>query len=122
MLQNKQVAYGLIAAGLVVALLSVLIDPLRGHHIFMADMQVLALVAGIVAMGVGAYLLLKQNLIALSLLELGLQAVWVAVVVDPLRGHDVYLGTEQIILLVAGVIAALVGAYLGFVRRQPVAA
>lgn len=56
MLDNKQLAYGLLAVGVLVALLSVLIDPLRGHDIYLATIQIIALIAGLVVAAAGAYL------------------------------------------------------------------
>ncbi len=56
MLANKQFAYGVLAAGILLALLSVLIDPLRGHDIYMATSQIIALIVGLVVALAGAYL------------------------------------------------------------------
>ncbi|MCD4684565.1 MAG: hypothetical protein K8S97_01335 [Anaerolineae bacterium] len=56
MLDNKQFAYGLLAVGVLVVLLSVLIDPLRGHDIYMAASQIIGLIAGLVLAAAGAYL------------------------------------------------------------------
>lgn len=56
MLEDKRVAYGLIAAGIVLVLLSVLIDPIRGEDIYMATSQIIVLIVGVVVALVGAYL------------------------------------------------------------------
>ncbi len=56
MLDNKQLAYGVLAVGVLVALLSVLIDPLRGEDVYMATSQIIALIAGLVLAAAGAYL------------------------------------------------------------------
>lgn len=56
LLADKRVAYLLLAGGIVLALLSVLIDPLRGYKIHMATIQIIALVVGLVVAAAGAYL------------------------------------------------------------------
>ena len=55
-LSDKRFAYALLAGGIVLALLSVLIDPIRGEDIYMATIQIVVLVIGIVVALVGAYL------------------------------------------------------------------
>ncbi len=56
MLEDKRVLYGLILVGLLGALLSVLIDPIRGYDIHMALIQIIGLIVGIVLFGAGIYL------------------------------------------------------------------
>lgn len=56
MLDDKRIAYGVLAVGVLAALLSVLIDPLRGHDIYMATSQIIVLIVGLVLVGAGAYL------------------------------------------------------------------
>jgi ABC-type transport system involved in multi-copper enzyme maturation permease subunit len=56
MLANKQIAYALLIIGIVLAVLSVLIDPIRGHSIYMATSQIIVLIVGIVVALAGAYL------------------------------------------------------------------
>lgn len=56
LLADKRVAYVLLIGGIVLALLSVLIDPLRGEDIYMATVQIIALIVGVVAAAAGAYL------------------------------------------------------------------
>ena len=56
MLANKQLAYGILVVGILLALASVLIDPLRGYDIYLATTQIIALVIGIVIALAGAYL------------------------------------------------------------------
>ncbi len=55
-LKNKNVAYGILAVGVIVALLSILIDPIRGYDIYMATSQIIGLIVGIVVALVGVYL------------------------------------------------------------------
>ncbi len=56
LLADKRVAYALLAGGIVLALLSILIDPIRGHDIYMATSQIIALIVGVVVAAGGAYL------------------------------------------------------------------
>ena len=56
LLADKRVAYVLLAGGVILALLSILIDPLRGHDIYLATVQIVALVIGVVVALLGAYL------------------------------------------------------------------
>lgn len=56
LLGNKQIAYAVLAAGVGLALLSVLIDPIRGYDIHMATIQIIALIVGIVVALGGVYL------------------------------------------------------------------
>ncbi|MEW6578172.1 MAG: hypothetical protein AB1435_03150 [Chloroflexota bacterium] len=53
-----------------------------------------------------------------ALLIVGIVLVLGAILIDPIRGHDIYLATSQIIVLVVGAVVALVGAYLAFVRKS----
>ena len=61
---------------------------------------------------------MTKKQIPYALLVLGIAAVLAAILVDPIRGHDIYLATSQIIVLVIGAVVALVGAYLAFVRKS----
>jgi hypothetical protein len=61
MLANKNMLYGLIIVGLVLALLSVLIDPIRGYDLYLALPQIIGLIVGIVLLLVGAYLLFVRR-------------------------------------------------------------
>lgn len=56
LLNDKRVAYGLLAGGVILAVLSIVIDPLRGYDLYLAAPQIIALVVGVVAALVGAYL------------------------------------------------------------------
>lgn len=56
LLADKRIAYVLLIGGIVLALLSILIDPIRGYDIYLAGLQVVALVVGIVAALAGAFL------------------------------------------------------------------
>ncbi len=55
-LSDKRIAFATLAVGVIVALLSILIDPLRGHDIHLANIQIFGLIVGIVAAFIGAYL------------------------------------------------------------------
>lgn len=63
--------------------------------------------------------MLQDKRIAYGALILGLAAAVLAIVIDPLRGLDVYLAPIQIVVLIAGIVVALVGAYLAFVYKPP---
>ncbi len=60
---------------------------------------------------------MTQKQIAYVLLIVGIVLALGAILIDPIRGYDIYLATSQIIVLVVGVIVALVGAYLAFARK-----
>ncbi len=55
MLSDKRVQYALLIGGIVLALLSILIDPIRGYDIYLHPVQIAALIVGIVAALAGAY-------------------------------------------------------------------
>ncbi|MBN1200380.1 MAG: hypothetical protein JXJ20_00860 [Anaerolineae bacterium] len=55
-LSDKRVAYALLIGGIVLAVFSILIDPLRDYDIYLAPSQIIALIAGIVIALAGAYL------------------------------------------------------------------
>lgn len=57
MLDDPRVRYALLVGGLVLALLAILIDPIRGLSIHFHWVQIVALIAGVVAFLAGAYLL-----------------------------------------------------------------
>jgi hypothetical protein len=56
MLYDKRVQYGLLIGGIVLALLSILIDPIRGYSVHLHPVQIVALIVGIVAAVAGAYM------------------------------------------------------------------
>ncbi|MBI5961685.1 MAG: hypothetical protein HY866_23305 [Chloroflexi bacterium] len=56
LLADKRVVYALLIGGIVLALLAILIDPLRGNDIYLAPVQIVALIVGVVAAAAGAYL------------------------------------------------------------------
>ena len=56
MLDDKRIAYGVLAVGVVLALLAILIDPIRGHSIYLATSQIVVLIVGLVVAVGGAYL------------------------------------------------------------------
>jgi D-alanyl-lipoteichoic acid acyltransferase DltB (MBOAT superfamily) len=56
LLADKRVAWLLIIGGIVLAVLSVVIDPIRGYDIHMAAIQIVALIIGIIAILIGLYL------------------------------------------------------------------
>jgi len=60
--------------------------------------------------------LLNDRRVAYALLALGIVAVLLSILIDPIRGNDIYLATSQIIVLVVGIVLALAGAYYAFMR------
>ncbi len=64
--------------------------------------------------------MLDDKRIAYGALIVGIVAAVLAIVIDPLRGLDLYMHWGQIVVLVVGIVLALVGAYLSFVRKPPV--
>ncbi len=56
MLNDKRIAYAVLAVGIALALLSILIDPIRGHDIYLATSQIVVLIVGLVLTAGGAYL------------------------------------------------------------------
>jgi hypothetical protein len=64
--------------------------------------------------------LLADKRVAYLLLVGGIVLVLLSFLIDPIRGKDFHMGTIQIIVLIVGIVAAVVGAYLAFVRKpQP---
>lgn len=63
---------------------------------------------------------LNDKRVAYGILIVGIAAVVLSILIDPLRGLDLYLATSQIVVLIVGIVLALVGAYLAFMR-QPAA-
>ncbi len=59
---------------------------------------------------------MSEKQIGYGLLALGILAVLVSILIDPIRGNDIYLATSQIIVLVVGAVVALVGGYVTFMR------
>jgi len=64
--------------------------------------------------------MLADKRVAYGLIAVGLILVLLSVLIDPIRGNDVYMATSQIIVLIVGVVVAVAGAYLVFMRRPPV--
>ncbi len=60
---------------------------------------------------------LQQKQLGYILLVVGVAAVLLSILIDPIRGHSIYLATSQIIVLIVGAVVALVGLYLAFVRK-----
>jgi hypothetical protein len=61
--------------------------------------------------------LLADKRVAYGLIVVGVVLVVLSLVIDPIRGQDFYLGPVQIIVLIVGIVVALVGLYLTFVRK-----
>jgi uncharacterized membrane protein len=61
--------------------------------------------------------LLGNKQFAYAVLIVGAILVLLSILVDPLRGYDVCMGTEQIIMLIVGMVIALSGVYLAFLRH-----
>ena len=61
--------------------------------------------------------LLNDIRVAYGVLVVGIIAVLISVLIDPLRGYDIYMSTSQIIVLIVGIVLVLAGAYLAFVRK-----
>ncbi len=64
--------------------------------------------------------LLNDRRVAYALLAVGVVGILLSILIDPIRGYDIYLATSQIIVLVICVVLALAGAYLAFVRAPRV--
>lgn len=54
---------------------------------------------------------------AYGLLVLGIAAVVLGFAIDPLRGYDIHLHWTQILAIVAGIIAILIGAYFVWIKK-----
>jgi hypothetical protein len=63
--------------------------------------------------------LLTNRQVAYGALAAGVVAVIASVLIDPVRGEDLYMGTAQIVVLIVGLVLAVAGAYLGFMRQPP---
>jgi uncharacterized membrane protein YeaQ/YmgE (transglycosylase-associated protein family) len=62
---------------------------------------------------------LDQKQIAYGLIIVGIVGALLSVLIDPLRGLDIYFNPIQIVVLVVGVVLLLAGLYLAFVRQAP---
>ncbi len=60
---------------------------------------------------------LNDKRVAYGVLVVGVVAVLLSFLIDPLRGLDIYMATSQIIVLIVGIVLVLAGAYLAFVRK-----
>ena len=60
---------------------------------------------------------LQQKQIGYILFIVGLVAAVLSILIDPIRGYDIYLATSQIVVLIVGIVVALIGLYLAFVRK-----
>jgi hypothetical protein len=61
--------------------------------------------------------LLNDKRVAYGVLVIGVAAVLISFLIDPLRGEKLYMATSQIIVLIVGIVLVLAGAYLAFVRK-----
>ena len=61
--------------------------------------------------------LLNDKRVAYGVLVVGVVAVLLSFLIDPLRGYDIHMATIQIVVLIVGIVLALAGAYLAFVRK-----
>jgi hypothetical protein len=61
--------------------------------------------------------LLNDMRVAYGVLVVGIIAVLISLLIDPVRGKHFYMGTAQIIVLIVGIVLVLAGAYLTFVRK-----
>jgi D-alanyl-lipoteichoic acid acyltransferase DltB (MBOAT superfamily) len=61
--------------------------------------------------------LLADKRVAWLLIIGGIVLAVLSVVIDPIRGYDIHMAAIQIVVLIVGIIAILIGLYLGFVRR-----
>lgn len=66
----------------------------------------------------GIAMKLQQKQIGYLLFIVGLVAAVLSILIDPIRGYDIYLATGQIVVLIVGIVVALVGLYLAFVRKS----
>jgi hypothetical protein len=64
--------------------------------------------------------LLNDKRVAYAVLVIGVIGILLSVLIDPIRGEDIYMATSQIIVLIVGIVLAVAGAYLAFVRKPPV--
>ena len=61
--------------------------------------------------------MLNDKRVAYALLAVGVVGVLLSILIDPIRGYDIYFATSQIIVLIVGIVLALAGVYLAFVRK-----
>ncbi|MBN1679029.1 MAG: hypothetical protein JW966_01970 [Anaerolineae bacterium] len=66
--------------------------------------------------------LLSDKRVAYGLILVGFVGGLLSVLIDPLRGEDIYLHVVQIIGVVLGLVMILAGAYLTFMYNPPPAA
>ncbi len=53
------------------------------------------------------------------LLAAGIVLALAAILIDPLRGLDIYLATQQIVALIVGIVIAVVGLFITLTRPTP---
>jgi len=61
--------------------------------------------------------LLADKRVAYALIVIGVVLAVLSIVIDPIRGYDIHMATIQIVALIVGIIVALIGLYLAFVRK-----
>jgi hypothetical protein len=69
---------------------------------------------------VNANQLMSDKRVAYGLLAVGIVAVLLSFLIDPIRGNDIYMAPIQIVVLIVGIVLAVAGVYLTFVRKPPV--
>lgn len=53
------------------------------------------------------------------LIAVGMILALAALLIDPLRGLDLYLATEQIVALIVGIVIAVIGLFITLTRPTP---
>jgi hypothetical protein len=69
--------------------------------------------------GTGEKIMLNLNdkRVAYGLVVVGVVAILLSFLIDPIRGYDIHMATIQIVVLIAGIVVALAGLYLTFMRK-----
>ncbi len=60
---------------------------------------------------------LNDKRIAYGLVVVGVVGIVLSVLIDPIRGYDIHMAAIQIVVLIVGIVLALAGLYLTFMRK-----
>jgi hypothetical protein len=64
--------------------------------------------------------MMSDKRVAYGLLAVGIVGVLLSFLIDPIRGYDFHMAAIQWVVLVVGIVLAVAGAYLSFMRKPPV--
>jgi hypothetical protein len=60
---------------------------------------------------------LNDKRVAYGLVVVGVVGILLSFLIDPIRGYDIHMAAIQIVVLIVGIVVALAGLYLTFMRK-----